>query len=99
MGMVLMLIGGVHWVLVMSLDFSKGQHILFKHYMVLWGLVAHVQSISFHIFGLFIQGTPLMRVYLRILGAKIGKGVFWDTFPPIETCALDIGDNVVIEDM
>lgn len=39
-----------------------------------------------------------MRGYLRALGAKVGERVFWDTAPPIETRALDIEDDVVVED-
>ena len=39
-----------------------------------------------------------MRTYLRILGAQVGERVFWDTFPPVETRALNIGDDVVVED-
>ena len=39
-----------------------------------------------------------MRVYLRILGAKVGSNVFWDTFAPVETEGITVEDNAVIEE-
>merc|ERR1711871_103809 len=96
--MVLMLMGGLHWLIIMTFNFSTGNHTVYKGFMLMWGLADELQRVVFGIFGLFIQGTPLMRVYLRMLGARIGARVFWDTLPPIETRALDISDNVVVED-
>ena len=65
--------------------------------MLLWRLAGTVQGLMFSIFGLYIMGTPLMRVYLRILGAKVGSNVFWDTFAPVETQGITVEDDAVVE--
>ena len=96
--LVLSLVFGMHKLMLTLFEFNSGSHKLYGTRVLIWDLVGQMQSVSFNVFGLFIRGTPLMRVYLRALGANIGARVFWDTFPPIETTALDIGDDVVVED-
>ena len=68
---VLLLLGGIHWLIITSFDFSKGQHVLFKGYMVVWGFAGDLQQALFHIVGLFVQGTT--RISNRELGSIAGK--------------------------
>ncbi|KAI9330328.1 hypothetical protein BDR26DRAFT_871628 [Obelidium mucronatum] len=47
---------------------------------------------------LFIQGTALLPAFLRLMGSKIGKNVYMEGIPPIETDQLEIGDDAIIMD-
>ena len=95
---VLLVFFTAHWLVIMLINFSSGQHKLYGTQLVMWGLANELQTVVFDTFGLFVRGTPLMRVYLRALGAKIGKRVFWDSGPPVETRALVVEDDVVVEE-
>ena len=95
---VLLLFFTVHWLVITLFDFSSGKHKLCSTQMVMWDLATQLQTVVFNTFGLFVRGTPLMRVYLRFLGATIGKRVFWDALPPVETRALIIEEDAVVEE-
>jgi non-ribosomal peptide synthetase-like protein len=43
-----------------------------------------------------LQGTPLLPWYLRLLGCRIGRGVFMDTTGFIEFDLVDIGDRAIL---
>jgi non-ribosomal peptide synthetase-like protein len=43
-----------------------------------------------------LQGTPLLPWYLRLLGCRIGRGVFMDTTGVIEFDLVDIGDRAIL---
>jgi len=43
-----------------------------------------------------VQGTALMASWLRLLGAEIGDGVYFDTAPPVETDRLVIKDGATL---
>merc|ERR1712194_40008 len=47
--------------------------------------------------GPVIRGTVFMKYYLRLLGATVGDNVFFDASPPLETSALTIEDDAVVE--
>ena len=95
---VLFLFFTAHWLMIMLFDFSSGKHKLYSTQMVMWDLATQLQTVVFNTFGLFVRGTPLMRLYLRALGATISERVFWDTLPPVETRALIVEDDVVVEE-
>jgi acetyltransferase-like isoleucine patch superfamily enzyme len=95
---VLLLFFTGNWLLITLFNLSSGQHKLYSARMVIWDVAGQLQGVVFGIFGLFVRGTPLMRVYLRALGARIGERVFWDTHPPVETRALTVEDDVVVEE-
>jgi serine acetyltransferase len=46
--------------------------------------------------GLLLRGTPVWTAYLRLSGARIGKGVFVNTLGLSDYNLLDLGDDVVI---
>jgi len=43
-----------------------------------------------------VQGTALMATWLRMLGAEVGDGVYFDTIPPVETDRLVIKDGATL---
>jgi non-ribosomal peptide synthetase-like protein len=43
-----------------------------------------------------LQGTPLLPWYLRLLGCRIGRGVFMDTTGFIEFDLVDVGDRAIL---
>jgi non-ribosomal peptide synthetase-like protein len=43
-----------------------------------------------------LQGTPLLPWYLRLLGCRIGRGVFMDTTGVIEFDLVDIGSRAIL---
>ena len=95
---VLLLFFTGNWLLITLFNLSSGQHKLYSAQMIIWDVAGQLQGVVFDTLGLFIRGTPLMRVYLRAVGATIGERVFWDAHPPVETRALTVKDDVVIED-
>ncbi|MCX6395739.1 MAG: amino acid adenylation domain-containing protein [Propionibacteriales bacterium] len=42
------------------------------------------------------QGTPVLNVWLRLLGAKIGRGVWCDTYWLPETDLIELGDGATV---
>ena len=84
-------------VLISIVNIASGKHALYGAHLVLWSLAGSMQGTIFGLVAQYIVGTPLMPVYLRCLGAKVGKNVFWDASPPRETKALRIGDGAIIE--
>jgi len=75
----------------------------FKGKVALWSL-KHISWLIYMNFNTvlslmvleYIQGTPVMNSWLRLLGAKIGARVYFDTMPPVETDCLEFGDDVVV---
>jgi len=45
-----------------------------------------------------LRGTPYLNLYLRLLGAEIGKRVFMDTTDITEFDLVQIGDDVAVND-
>jgi non-ribosomal peptide synthetase-like protein len=61
----------------------------FRFWVIKW-LISNNPMVMF-------KGLPLFNVYLRLLGAKIGKGVVFDAkHIPICTDLLTVGDNTLI---
>jgi len=74
----------------------KGRHIAWGYGFLSWMVFMEVlASLSATILS-NVQGTPLMAVWLRMLGANVGDGVYFDTVPPVETDCLDLEDNCAI---
>jgi acetyltransferase-like isoleucine patch superfamily enzyme len=87
-----------YFVLISVVNIASGKHTLYGAHLVLWSLAGSMQGTIFGLVAHYIIGTPLMSLYLRCLGAKVGKNVFWDTSPPAETKALQIGDGAIVEE-
>jgi non-ribosomal peptide synthetase-like protein len=88
----------IHVTLISLQNFAGGQHDLYSGHMLLWLLTSSVQAQLMELFGLFIKGTQLMTLYLRIGGATMGDNVFWDTLPPVESKGLTVEDDAIIEE-
>ena len=88
---------GVLAVLMLVSNVSSGDHQLHSTHILVWQLVGEMQFMVYGLVESFVRGSPLMPLYLRVVGAKVGRNVFWDTHPPAETTALRIGDDVIVE--
>ncbi len=66
-----------------------------------WPLLNWVRyAVSTHLVGLFagrlFRSTQLWSLYLRLNGARMGRGVFVNSLSIMDHCLLDLGDHVVI---
>merc|ERR1711904_432752 len=43
-----------------------------------------------------IQGTAVITIWLRLLGARVGSGVYFDTMPPTETDCIELRDGAIL---
>lgn len=57
------------------------------------GLTSIYESIAVPNFLEFLRGTPILPVMLRLLGVKIGRGVYMDTTDVTEYDCVQIGDH------
>ncbi|MBI5397076.1 MAG: amino acid adenylation domain-containing protein, partial [Verrucomicrobia bacterium] len=73
--------------------YKAGEHPLWGLYYFRWWLVNTVQSA---IPITYLNGTPLLNPYLRLLGAKIGRNVFLGTDNFTAFDLLTIGDDTSI---
>ena len=60
------------------------------------GITNIYESIAVPNFINFLRGTPMLPWALRLLGAKIGKGVYMDTTDMTEFDCVTIGDHAVL---
>jgi non-ribosomal peptide synthetase-like protein len=73
--------------------YKPGEYPLWSFYYFRWWLATRVQSIS----GIaFFTGTPIMSLYYRLMGAKIGKNCILDTSLCVIHDLLTIGDDTCI---
>lgn len=81
----------VKWIAIGK--FKAGEYVLWGSYYFRWWLVTRVHRLSG---AAFLAGTPLMSVYLRLMGAKIGRATTINT--PHISCfdTLEMGDNTAI---
>lgn len=63
-----------------------------NRYARLWIAQAAIRTNPLNLF----IGTPLYNVFLRLLGAKVGKGTLIFSPPPVCTDLVTIGDNTLI---
>jgi non-ribosomal peptide synthetase-like protein len=73
--------------------FRPGRHPLWGPYYLRWWLVNTIQSavpIS------YLNGTPLLNIYLRLLGARVGRNAFigTDNFSAFDLLAIGDGASV-----
>lgn len=80
------------WVLVGRI--KEGKHKLWGFYYFRWWLysrIAQIQPVTAR-----LTGTPLIRIYFLLLGAKIGKNCYINTQEIYAPDLLTIGDNTSI---
>jgi non-ribosomal peptide synthetase-like protein len=86
---VLMAVGiGAKWLIIGR--YKPGAYPLWGSYYMRWWLVSRLQILSGA--GLFL-GTPLMPVYYRLMGAKVGKGCALDSALVSAWDLVSIGDD------
>lgn len=75
--------------------FKPGDYPLWGAYYFRWWLVRRVLDV---IPTQYLAGTPLMAIYYRLLGARIGKGAFIDLRQIDAPDLVTIGDGVVVSE-
>ncbi len=88
--MILISVGG-KWAIIGR--YEEGRYPLWGSYYFRWWLVSRLQSLSGA--GLFV-GTPLMPLYYRLMGAKVGRHCALDTGLCSAWDLISIGDRVSI---
>ena len=89
---VLMAVGiGAKWLIIGR--YKPGAYPLWGSYYIRWWLVSRLQVLSGA--GLFL-GTPLMPVYYRLMGAKVGRGCALDSAMVSAWDLVSIGDDTSI---
>ena len=74
----------------------EGRSQLWSYPMLRWVLFGEViDTLSATVISLF-QGTAFLPFWLRLLGATVGEGVYYDTWPVVETDCLSLGDGCVL---
>lgn len=76
------------WVLIGR--YKPGKHALWSGYYFRWWLANRIQFLCRLD---AIAATPLMNIYARMMGAKIGKGAMIDTFQISSWDLIKIGNN------
>jgi len=75
----------------------QGQAPLYSWKFMSQEYMGMIQGLLFSFILWMIEGTPLMNMCLRLMGAKVGSRVWFDTIPPVELDLLEIGDNSIID--
>ncbi|GAC1431830.1 MAG: non-ribosomal peptide synthetase [Chloroflexota bacterium] len=75
--------------------YREGSHALWGGYYLRWWLVQQLESrVSLDVFA----GSPLAVTYARLMGARIGRGVYLGITAPIEWDLLEVGDGASVGD-
>ncbi|KAJ3030349.1 UNVERIFIED_CONTAM: hypothetical protein HDU68_009383 [Siphonaria sp. JEL0065] len=74
-----------------------GSTSVFSFKFLVWTTYGSIYNVLGNVF-LFIQGTALLPAFLRFMGSKVGRNVYMEGIPPIETDQLEIGDDAIIMD-
>jgi non-ribosomal peptide synthetase-like protein len=80
------------WILIGR--YKAGSHPLWGWYYWRWWMVSRIQAL---LPLSFLSGTPLLPIYFRLLGAKIGKNVYLGTPHCYGADLLTIGDHSSID--
>ena len=82
---------GMKWLVIRR--YKPGRYPLWGFYYFRWWLATRVQSVS----GMtFFEGTPLMSLFYRLMGAKVGKNCIIDTSFCGVYDLMTIGDDTCI---
>ncbi len=91
--LVLLLSIAVKWIVIGR--FKPGDHPLWGAYFFRWWFVRRFLAI---VPVQFLAGTPMMRVYYRLLGARIGPGAFLDLNEIDAPDLVDIGAGAILSE-
>lgn len=77
--------------------YRRGEHPLWSFFIWRDELInsAQEQLAGYWLIG-FAMGTPLMSLYLRAMGAKVGRGVWCETLALTEFDLVDLGDGCAV---
>lgn len=76
----------------------RGKHPYWSTPFMTWGFVNRLMEFGSKIVFRNVRGSSLAALVLKLYGAKVGKDVFFDTYPPCEMDLINIGDNVVLQE-
>ncbi|KNC96166.1 amino acid adenylation domain-containing protein [Spizellomyces punctatus DAOM BR117] len=82
---------GLKWLVIGK--FRPGKYRLYSFYYWRWWIVSRVTAM---VPAAFMRGSPLLRIYLRLLGAKIGRNVHLQSVFVSSFDLITIGDNTSI---
>ncbi len=88
----LLLAVAIKWIVIGK--FKEGEHPVWGGYFLRWWFVQRVCDLAPKE---YITGTPLASLYLRALGAKIGRNCTLESLDIDCPDLLEIGDNTVID--
>jgi non-ribosomal peptide synthetase-like protein len=88
-----LLLGSIAWKWLVIGRYQPGSYPIWGSYYLRWWLVTQVQNLSS---SWLLAGTPLMNLYLRLMGANVGKNCTIDTPILYAFDAIQIGDNTSI---
>lgn len=81
---------------VLRLRLKEGNHLLFSKEAIKWAFISSLYLMIHYTFIDFILLTPFANLLFRLLGAKLGKNVQFNSKFVFDATLLEIGDNTVI---
>lgn len=90
----ILLVGLFRWCL--RLQLKEGVHPLFSKEALKWAFVSSLYLMINFTFIDFILLTPLANLLFRLLGAKLGRNVQFNSRHVYDATLIEIGDNTVI---
>ena len=81
---------------ILTLGFKPGVYSVSSSVFVRWTVYAGLHLWLVYLVLPFLRGNNWIKVYLRIAGAKVGRGAFLNTQHFYDPYLLEIGDDVVI---
>ena len=92
----LMVFGLTERMLIRVMGFKPGRYSVDSGMFAAWLIYAGLHLIIVKTVLPLMVGTPWAKLFLRLLGCKIGKGVFINTNVLYDPYLLELGDNVVL---
>eukprot|EP01116_Phalansterium_solitarium_P002995 TRINITY_DN133_c0_g1_i4.p1 TRINITY_DN133_c0_g1~~TRINITY_DN133_c0_g1_i4.p1 ORF type:complete len:1879 (+),score=296.24 TRINITY_DN133_c0_g1_i4:87-5723(+) len=77
--------------------FSEPESPIYGFVFLKWTLYQALIAIFDELLALQFSGTPIVPMWLRLMGAKMGKNIYYDTYPPEETDLITVGDDCIIQ--
>lgn len=81
---------------VLGLRLKEGTHSLFSIEAMKWAFISSLFLMIHYTFIDFILLTPFANILFRLLGAKLGKNVQFNSKYIFDATLLEIGDNTVV---
>ena len=79
-----------------GLGLKEGEYPLHSLHVLKWAVTNSLMLVVWNVFGDFILLTPLVNIFYRLMGAKLGKNVQINSKFGADLSLLEIGDQSVI---